>query len=192
LKKVLKNFLVSIFIVIFTYQLINMARTSNPRPNVNPLALPKLALAGRAVLTFRNLETGSHMTVKIKQLRDREDRKKKLPIFYVTISLLNDGVQSTRFAGTLFEQDLRIKLGRDVTADSRLGRAFNWVVNAIRNPQSLVGRVGLFHEGKCCACGLPLTHPESIHTALGPVCFERMLSSMQGGEDISALFTPVS
>lgn len=170
-----------------------MNRTAHPRPNVNPLALPKLALAGRAVLTFRNLETGSHMTVKIKQLKDREDRKKKLPIFYVTISLLNDGVQSTRFAGTLFEQDLRIKLGRDVTADSRLGRAFSWLVGAIRNPQSLVGRVGLFHEGKCCACGLPLTHPESIHTALGPVCFERMLASMENSEqDLSALFAPIS
>jgi len=170
-----------------------MTRTSNPRPNVNPLALPKLALAGRAVLTFRNLETGSHMTVKIKQLRDREDRKKKLPIFYVTISLLNDGVQSTRFAGTLFEQDLRIKLGRDVTADSRLGRAFNWVVNAIRNPQSLVGRVGLFHEGKCCACGLPLTHPESIHTALGPVCLQRMVDAAKHtNEDVASLFVPVS
>lgn len=170
-----------------------MTRTSQPRPNVNPLALPKLALAGRAVLTFRNLESGSHMTVKIKQLKDREDCKKKLPIFYVTISLLNDGVQSTRFAGTLFADGLRIKLGRDVTAESRLGRAFNWLVEAIRNPQSLVGRVGLFHEGKCCACGLPLTHPESIHTALGPVCFERILTSMENSEqDMSALFAPVS
>ena len=163
-----------------------------PRPNLNPLALPKLALAGRAVLTFRNLAEGTHMTVKIKQLRDKDDRKIKLPIYYVDISLLNDGRQSSQCAGTLFAESMHVKLGRNVRPDSRLARALGWVVAAIKNPEILRGRVGLFHEGRCCACGLPLTHPESIHTALGPVCLERMLNSSNSGDfNLTEVFSPV-
>ena len=167
-------------------------RNSAPRPNVNLLALPKLALAGRAVLTFRNLEAGTHMTVKIKQLTDKADRKKKLPIYYMYISLLQDGRQSYEFAATLFADTMHLKLGRTAEPGSRLARAAQWVVNAIKNPANLRGRVGLFHEGKCCSCGLPLTHPESIHTALGPVCYERMLkAAAETGFDLQASFAPI-
>ncbi len=170
----------------------NQLSSRPPRPNLNPLSLPKLALAGRAVLTFRNLSEGSHMTVKIKQLRDKQDRKKLLPIFYVYISLLQDGRTGMEFAGTLFQETMETKLGRGVQADSRLGRALNWIVSAIKNPEILRGRVGLFHEGKCCKCGLPLTHPESIHTALGPVCLERMVAAAQREEfNFSEIFKPV-
>ena len=132
------------------------------------------------------------MTVKIKQLRDKQDRKKLLPIFYVYISLLQDGRTGMEFAGTLFQETMETKLGRGVQADSRLGRALNWIVSAIKNPEILRGRVGLFHEGKCCKCGLPLTHPESIHTALGPVCLERMVAAAQREEfNFSEIFKQV-
>lgn len=169
-----------------------MRNSSAPRPNVNLLALPKLALAGRAVLTFRNLAAGTHMTVRIKQLRDKQDRKKKLPVYYVYISLLNDGRQREIFAATLFSDTMTISLNRSVSADSRLGKAAAWLLKAIQNPTALKGKVGLFHEGRCCSCGLPLTHPESIHTALGPVCLERMLkSAAEEGFNLQETFAPV-
>ena len=170
-----------------------MRNQSIPRPNLNPLALPKLALAGRAVLTFRNLQSGTHMTVKVKQLKDKQDPKKKLPVYYVYISMLGDGRQSYEFAGTLFSDTMGASLGKKVGAGSRLAQAFSWVIRAIRNPTILTGRVGLFHEGRCCACGLPLTHPESIHTALGPVCLERLLQSSSNGDfNLNEIFEPVS
>lgn len=150
------------------------------RPNLKHADLPRLALAGRAVLTFRNRQSGGHMTVRLKQLRDREDRKKLLPIYYVSISLLGDHEQNYRFAGTLFADTMHVKVARDVSANDRLAVAFRWVVDAIRNPMGLVGRVDLFHEGQCCKCGQPLTHPESIHTALGPKCLKAMLNGAQG------------
>jgi len=162
-----------------------------PRPNMNPRALPILALAGRAVLTFRNLESGTHFTVKIKQLRDKKDRKIKLPIFYVHISLLGDGVQRYRFAGTMFSDNFHIKLGRDVEANSQLARVFRWMVGAIQNPEVLRGRVGLFHEDRCCHCGLPLTHPESVYTGLGPVCLKNMRAANEN-VDIAQFFEPVA
>jgi hypothetical protein len=78
-----------------------------------------------------------------------------------------------------------------VTLDSRLGRAITWLTAAIQNPEQLRGRVGLFHEGRCCECGLPLTHPESINTGLGPVCLDRVKARMTaaGGKiNVAELF----
>jgi Family of unknown function (DUF6011) len=149
-------------------------RKPAPRPNINVKALPVLALAGRAVLTFRNMATGTHMTVRLKQWRDKQDRKVRLPIYSVEISLLGDRRSGYEYAGTYFSDTKRVKLGRNVTHDSRTGRAFAWLIAAIHNPEPLRGRVGLFHEGRCCECGMPLTHPESINTALGPVCLRRI------------------
>ena len=166
-----------------------------PRPNINVKALPVLALAGRAVLTFRNQETGSHMTVRIKQWRDKQDRKVKLPIYSVEVSLLGDRRSGYEYAGTLFSDTMRVKPGRGVELDSRLGRVLVWLVAAIQNPEPLRGRVGLFHEGRCCECGLPLTHPESINTALGPVCLRRIEERFkrEGGKlQISEIFETVS
>jgi len=75
------------------------------RSNVNPLALPHLFFAGRAVLTFRNTEKETHMTVKVKQATDKNDRKIKLPIFFVSVSLLGDRQTGYVFAGTIFPQN---------------------------------------------------------------------------------------
>ena len=164
-----------------------------PRPNLNPRALPVLALAGRAVLTFRNLETGSHFTAKIKQLHDRKDRKVKLPIYYINIALLGDGVARYRFAGTFFSDTKNYKLGKGINPNDQLARVFRWMLGAILNPEVLRGRVGLFHEGKCCCCGLPLTHPESVYTGMGPVCLKREEAKMKlENVDIASFFEPVT
>ena len=160
------------------------------RPNLNPKSLPTLALAGRANITFRNNEQLTHMNVRIKQLRDKQDRKKLLPIYYVNISLLADGRSGHQFAGTVFSESLTYKLGKGVTANSRLAQALGWVVAAIKNPAILGTRVGLFHNGTCCKCGLPLTHPESINTAMGPVCLERVKAAMTT-TDFAETFTPI-
>ena len=65
---------------------------------VSPFLLPDLFFAGRAVLTFNNDTKGTHMTVKVKRARDKQDRKVKLPIFFVSISLLGDKEQGMVFA----------------------------------------------------------------------------------------------
>ena len=170
------------------------ASTPAPRPNLNPASLPVLALAGRAVITFRNQATGTHMTVRLKQWRDRQDKKKRLPIYSVEISMIGDRRSGYEYAGTLFSDTWRVKLGRGVTLDSRLGRSLTWLMAAIRNLEPLRGRVGLFHEGRCCECGMPLTHPESIDTALGPVCLQRIKARLLRtvtNEQIDAMFVPI-
>lgn len=146
------------------------------RSNVNPLALPHFFFAGRSVLTFRNNETGSHMTVKVKQATDKKDRKIKLPIFFVFVSLLGDGETSYRFGGTIFQENMGIKLGKDVQPGSQLHQVMGFLLKALKDPQILRGKVSLLHEGRCCRCSLPLTHPESINTGFGPDCLEYILA----------------
>jgi hypothetical protein len=172
-----------------------MTRSLAPRPNINLRALPVLALAGRAVLTFRNLESGSHFTVKIRQKHDKKDRKIKLPAYNVEISLLGDGETRFRYSGMIFtdKPQLRGWVARTVKPGEQLDRVFRWLLGAIVNPEVLRGKVGLFHEDKCCCCGLPLTHPESIYTAMGPVCLKRKEAELAGKNIVVAdLFEQVS
>jgi len=175
-----------------------------PRPNVNPMALPVLALAGRAVLTFRNVDAGTHFTVKIKQARDKRDRKIKLDHFHVSISLLGDKTQGMRYTGMLFpKENFRIWIARNVQSNEKLAIVFRWLVNAIRNPQILRGVVDqttgrkvkvvhLFHENNCCHCGMPLTHPESIYTGIGPVCMKHLQNQFSNTDvNLTEVFAPI-
>lgn len=143
---------------------------------VSPFLLPDLFFAGRAVLTFNNESKGTHMTVKVKQARDKQDRKIKLPIFFVSISLLGDKTQGMVFAGTIFQNNGTYRLGRGVDQSSRIGKAMSFLTSAVKDPSILRQfNVSFQHEGKCCSCGLSLTHPASIPTGFGPDCLKRKL-----------------
>jgi hypothetical protein len=152
---------------------------------VSPFLLPDLFFAGRAVLTFNNETKGTHMTVKVKQARDKQDRKIKLPIFFVSISLLGDKTQGMVFAGTIFQNNGTYRLGRGIDQTSRIGKAMSFLTTAVKDPSILRQyNVSFQHEGKCCSCGLPLTHPQSIVAGLGPDCLKRKMQDA----DFSAMF----
>jgi hypothetical protein len=139
--------------------------------------LPELALSGRAVLTFRNEAKGTHMTVKFKQVKDRAT-KKKLPIFFVFISLLGDKTQGMVYAGTYFQKDGGVSLSKGQDPKGRLSMALFFLAAAIKDPQILKQRNVTFqHEGKCCSCAMPLTHPNSIPIGLGPDCLKRAMQN---------------
>jgi len=150
------------------------------RSNVNPLRLRELFFAGNSTLTFRNSATGTHMTVKVRQAKDKEDRKKKLPIFFVNVSLLGDQTTGFIFAGTFFTDTMTLRLSKHAPSESQLGKVMTWLFHAVQNPQVLRDKgVTLLHEGRCCRCALPLTHPESINTGFGPDCLEMVLAQSQ-------------
>lgn len=150
------------------------------RSNVNPLALPTLFYAGRAKLTFRNTEKESHMTIQVKQARDKNDRKKKLPIFFLSVSLLGDRQTGYIHAATIFQDTNNIKLSSAAQNNEQLFKVVQFIWNALANPQILKDKkVALLHEGRCCRCSMPLTHPESINTGFGPDCLEHILSNGQ-------------
>jgi hypothetical protein len=142
------------------------------RSNVNPLTLPRLFFAGRAVLTFFNPVTDKHITIKVKQARDKKDRKVRLPIFFVNISLLGDKEQGMVFAGTVFKDTMTYKMGKQVNPTSHLAQVFRWLCKVVVDPTLLRSQgVTLLHEGRCCRCGLPLTNPQSIERGLGDDCY---------------------
>ena len=154
-----------------------MATQKIIRSEVNPLDFPTLFFAGRARLTLRNQNTGTHMTVHVKQLKDKtrkdeKGRRIKLPIFYLFVSLLGDHDHGYNFAATIFKENMGVKLGSGITWGSQMGKVTAFLMQALKNPEILREKnVGLFHEGKCCRCGMPLTHPESISRALGDDCY---------------------
>jgi hypothetical protein len=181
--------------------------TSAPRPNLNPLALPTLALAGRAVLTFRNVESGTHFTARIKQRTSKQDRKVKLPAYNVKISMSGDHETGFRYVGQIFTDDpstLRMWVARELKNDDPIVSIFSWMVGVIANPIVLRGtpskvdglvhnRVHLFHENKCCHCGLPLTHPESVYTGIGPVCMKNLERELAAKDiKVSEIFAPTN
>jgi hypothetical protein len=160
------------------------------RSNVNPLALPTLFFAGRATLTFRNTEKETHMTVKVKQATDKNDRKKKLPIFFVSVSLIGDRETGYIHAATIYQDTMTISVSKKVEVGSQLHKVVGFVWNAVRNPQLLKDKkVALLHEGKCCRCSMPLTHPESINTGFGPDCLGYILAGK--GIQVDDLFFKV-
>lgn len=150
------------------------------RSNVSPRLFPTLFFGGRATITLHNQVAETHLTLKVSQVRDRQDRSKRLPIFYLWVSLLDDGKAGKRFAATFFQNTLTYKLGRDVTPDSQLGRVVAWIHQVLKDP-SLFNRkrVAVMHEGTCCRCGRKLTHPESIEIGFGPECWETVLSQTE-------------
>lgn len=151
------------------------------RSNVALKALPTLFFAGRAVLTFQNIEKGTHITVKVSQARDRNDRKKKLPLFHVNVKLLGDRLGYV-YAGSINTENETPAWhpSRKHAPDSQVLKAFSWIHKAVGDPEALRGKVNLFHEGHCCSCGQPLTHPESINTGIGPHCLKHMIAAQQG------------
>ena len=117
------------------------------------------------------------MTVKVKQARDKQDRKVKLPIFFVSISLLGDKEQGMVFAGTIFQNNGTYRLGRNIDPASRIGKAMSFLTAAVKDPSVLRKyNVTFQHEGKCCSCGMPLTHPSSIPVGFGPDCLKRKMA----------------
>jgi hypothetical protein len=150
------------------------------RSNVAIGALPTLFFAGRAVLTFENIEAGTHLTIKVSQARDKRDRKVLLPMFHVGVKLLGDRVQSYAYAGTVFTDSGNWSLSRKVNPDEQLARVFRWLKAVTTDPNLLRGKINLYHEGRCCKCGQPLTHPESIRTAIGPHCLNHMIANQRG------------
>lgn len=145
------------------------------RSNVALKALPTLFFAGRAVLTFQNVESGKHMTAKIKQARDKQDRKKLLPYFHITIKLLGDR-ENWIYAGWVNTESGNWSLAKRIEPGSQTAQVVAFLKRIVTDPLKFAGKVNLFHEGHCCKCGLPLTHPESILTAIGPKCLKDMIA----------------
>jgi hypothetical protein len=89
---------------------------------------------------------------------------------------LGDKTQGMVFAGTIFQNNGTYRLGRGIDQASRIGKAMSFLTSAVKDPSILRQyNVTFQHEGKCCSCGLSLTHPSSIPVGFGPDCLKRKM-----------------
>jgi len=130
-------------------------------------------LAGDAVLTFRNSETGNRFTYRISRPKDADE---KCPHFVkARTGSGSDNGQYAYFANIWPDEKRGLKglqHGRrsQLTYDDLSVQAFAWIWDHI---DDLPDSIEVWHEGRCLRCGRQLTVPESIAQGYGPECIQR-------------------
>lgn len=136
--------------------------------NKVPLTKPlEFILAGKAIFTVLNTNTGNHLTYKVTKCKDRN-------LWWVAVfhGTNNDDSRSYRYIGTLFnDKGFAHTKGSKVSKDAPSFKVFSWLMlhlhplNQIKRPH-----IEVYHEGRCGRCGARLTVPESIKRGIGPIC----------------------
>jgi hypothetical protein len=144
--------------------------------SLNSANFPHLFFAGRTRLTLRNNEKGTHIRLKVVQKKTRiEGKLVGTNRFYLYTSILNDGDTGWDFAATFYQDSKNYSLGKEHTQGSHIHKVVHFIQRALREPAVLDAMgAALFHEGKCCRCGMGLTHPASIMLGIGPDCIKSM------------------
>lgn len=134
----------------------------------NPQNALSFILAGRATVTLASQRTGKHYTYKISKTK-----KENSPLF-VQLMTGPDNESSFTYMACIFERkNLRWTAKSCVPYDSPPFAAFRYTFERLVAGEMPQG-VGVYHHGKCGACGRKLTVPESIENGLGPHCAARM------------------
>jgi len=125
----------------------------------------KFVLAGNAVFTLRNLDTGNRVTYKV--VKPRGDSP-----HFVRVLTGPDNEGDYSFLGTIFDET-RYRYGRKsrIGRDAMSARVFEWAWPRMMT-DTLPEQVEFYHEGQCGRCGRRLTVPESIESGFGPECIK--------------------
>jgi len=123
-------------------------------------------VAGRAIFTIENVETGGRFTFKVD--KPREDTP-----HFVRVLTGPDNGSDYSYLGTIFGgQTWRHGAKSRISATAPSAKAFAWFWGRLQNG-GLPPQVKVYHEGRCGRCGRRLTVPESIVSGFGPVCAGR-------------------
>lgn len=118
-------------------------------------------LAGKAELTVKNPRTGKHVKISC--------RLKKGCLYYVKVALLGDKEPGYVYAGAYFSDTRRFKPADDLPAESPHVLVARRLMSAAADTRLLLD-AEVLPASNCCRCRRKLTHPDSIHTGLGPEC----------------------
>ena len=139
-------------------------------------AIPFL-LAGDAVVTFRNDETGNRFTYRLscpKMLTPAGGRVADRANTLRFVALLSgpDNTADYQYLGTVRTDEAgRFIYGRKsrVGIDAQSVQVFGWVWEHLA-AGTLPATISIWHEGRCGRCGRALTVPESVERGIGPEC----------------------
>jgi hypothetical protein len=143
------------------------------RKNITPEQFINFIFAGRSVFTLENKESSNYITFKVKEVKKNY---KVIPgLFSVECKVLGDNDYGYKFLGFLNTE--KKEFSRRYRDHSFIGyKTFFWLLRNLEN-LGRFDKLSIYHEGKCCKCGMPLTVPESIDSGIGPECNRRMLGN---------------
>jgi hypothetical protein len=123
-------------------------------------------LAGNALFTVQNTDTGNRFTFKVRKPDDTKPH-------FVSVLTGSDNESSYSFLGTVFDP-CHYRHGRRsrISEDAPSARAFDWLFRQLSNGRPLPPQVRVCHCGKCGRCGKTLTVPESVDSGFGPECIK--------------------
>lgn len=137
--------------------------------------LKDFILAGTAVFTIVNENTGNRFTFRVRKAGWGTSNVKS-DIFYVSVLTGSDNNSCYTFLGSFFggkNQMYRHSPKSKINFSAMSNKVVDWFFqNYFKNP-SLYSTVKVYHSGKCGKCGKKLTTPESIKSGLGPYCGKR-------------------
>ncbi len=147
-------------------------RSNRPltRKSITPEQFRNFIFAGRSVFTLENSETGNYLTFKVKQIK--KNYKEVPGQFAIECKTLGDKAHGYKFLGFV---DLNERKFKKRYWDSNFVGFKTWVW-LLKNLERLEDftKLAIYHEGRCCKCGMPLTVPESIDSGIGPDCKKTM------------------
>ena len=130
-----------------------------------PRNIRPFLLAGKAIFTVKNSQTGRRFTFRIQTCKENP------ALFFVAVLAGADNETDYQYLGTIHQD--RYTYGRK----SRIGeqafsaQAFQWVWTHI---DRLPGCIQVCHAGRCGRCGRLLTVPESLEQGFGPECVQKV------------------
>lgn len=137
---------------------------------VDPAVTIRFMLAGNAHVTFQSRRTGTRFTYRVSAAEARPGFGQGRPPHFVAVLT---GPDHYEYLGCVFD-GRHYMHGRKshISSDAPSAVAFKWVWERLTSGE-MHPELGVWHEGRCGACGRRLTTPESCASGLGPVCAGR-------------------
>lgn len=120
-------------------------------------------LAGKAIFTLKNEETGNRYTFKVTKTKNES-------ISYVRVFSGTDNEAPSHYSYICALVRGNIVPSKYLVRKPKAQIVFSWLWHHVIEGKELPSKVHFYHEGKCCRCGHCLTTPESIKLGIGPEC----------------------
>lgn len=126
----------------------------------------KFILAGNAIFTVENTETGNRLTYHVR----KADNASTLWFVSVLVGPNNNDSGNYRYLGCIYS-DRRYRHGKKsyIAPDAQSAKVFKWIWPRLTGG-TLPPQVEVNHAGYCGRCGRLLTVPESVKSGIGPKC----------------------
>lgn len=124
----------------------------------------KFILAGKAIFTVLNPNSGNRFTFKIKKAKQGNN-------YFASVLSGTDNNTDYTYIGHINSTGLNHSAKSKVSIDSKSFRTLKYVLAKL-DSKSLDSFIEVYHEGKCGRCGRKLTTPDSILSGFGPECIK--------------------